>query len=212
MNISNNVIRNAKTNALTLIKSRDNAAGTSNGTFTINGNQIGVAGTANSGSSEGDGMEFTSGGDGNATFNVTNNDIRQYNSSGMQFVSGLGVADTGQVNINLSGNTIGNPGTNGLITLLQGIRVDSGVDAGDTFATCVDFGPNSITGSSDAANKDFRLVASQNTTLRQPGYVGGNTDGTAFANFAAAQIGGGAQGTAVANPPATFSGTGTTCP
>jgi hypothetical protein len=76
----------------------------------------------------------------------------------------------------------------------------------------VDFGLNTITGSSDAANKDFRLVASQSTTIRQPGYAGGNTDGAAFAAFAAGLIGGGAQGTAVANAPATFLGTGTTCP
>ena len=157
-------------------------------------------------------MELSSGGDGNVTYNVTGNDIRQYNSSGIQFVSGLGIAESGQVNMNVSGNTIANPGTNPLITLLQGIRVDSGVDAGDTFQTCVNFGANSITGSSDAANKDFRLVASQGTTLRQPGYGGGTTDGTAFASFAAGKIGSGAQGTAVANSPATFSGTGSTCP
>jgi VCBS repeat-containing protein len=224
MNLSNNVIRNAKSNALTIIKARDNTAGTNNGTFTINNNDIGctgndptvacVTGPTDSGSSEGDGMELTSGGDGNATWTVTNNEIRQYNSSGMQFVSGLGIAESGQNNINISGNSIANPGTNGLITLLQGIRVDSGVDAGDTFSTCVDFGPNSITGSSDAANKDFRLVASQGTTLRQPGYLGGATDGTAFASFAATQIGGGAQGTAVANSPGTFANSlsGTACP
>jgi hypothetical protein len=42
--------------------------------------------------------------------------------------------------------------------------------------------------------------------------TGGNTDGAAFAAFAAAAIGSGAQGTAVANAPATFSGSGTTCP
>ncbi len=122
-------------------------------------------------------MEITTFGDGNATFTVTNNDIRQYNSSGIQFVAGSGVVGTGQFNLNISGNAVANPGTNPLITLLQGIRVDSGVAAGDTFATCVKFGPNSIVGSSDAANKDFRLVASQSTTLRQPGYAGGNTDG-----------------------------------
>jgi hypothetical protein len=212
MDVLNNTFRDAKTNALTIIKSRDNLAGTNNLVANITGNSIGLAGTANSGSLEGDGMEITTGGDGNATFNVTNNNIRQYNSSAIQFVAGLGVAETGQFNLNVSGNSAGNPGTNGLITLLQGIRVDSGVDAADTFATCVKFGSNSITGSSDAANKDFRLVASQNTTIRQPGYVGGNTDGTAFANYAASLIGGGAQGTAVANSPATFSGAGTTCP
>jgi hypothetical protein len=212
MDVQNNTMRDSLTNALTIIKSRDNTAGTNNLVANIDNNDIGLAGVANSGSFEGDGMEITTFGDGNATFNVTNNDVRQYNSSAFQFVAGSGVADTGQFNVNFSGNAAGNPGTNGLITLLQGVRVDSGVDIGDTFATCVDFGPNSITGSSDAANKDFRLVASQNTTIRQPGYVGGNTDGVAFAAYAASLIGGGAVGTAVANAPATFLGTGTTCP
>ena len=163
MDVTNNTMRDSLTNALTIIKSRDNTAGTNNLVANITNNQIGVAATANSGSAEGDGMEITSFGDGNATFNVTGNTIRQYNSSGIQFVSGSGVADTGQVNLNISGNSIANPGTNPSITLLQGIRVDSGVDPGDTFATCVKFGANSITGSSDAANKDFRLVASQST-------------------------------------------------
>jgi len=212
LNISNNTMRDALTNALTVIKTRDAAAGTNNLTATISNNTIGIAGTANSGSVEGDGMEITTFGDGNATFNVTNNTIRQYNSSGMQFVAGGGIAESGQFNLNISGNSLANPGTNPSITLLQGIRVDSGVVAGDTFQTCVNFGANAITGSSDAANKDFRLVASQSTTIRQPGYLGGATDGTAFAAFAAGKIGSGAQGTAVANAPATFSGTGATCP
>ncbi|KAA1426185.1 Ig-like domain-containing protein [Nocardioides antri] len=212
LDILNNTMRDSLTNMLTIIKSRDVAAGTNNLVANITGNTIGTPGTANSGSVEGDGMEISTFGDGNATFNVTNNAIHQYNSSGIQFVAGGGVAESGQFNLNISGNTVSNSGTNPNITLLQGIRVDSGVDGGDTFATCVDFGPNSITGSSDAANKDFRLVASQSTTLRQPGYAGGPSDGTAFALYAAAQIGGGAQGTAVANPPATFAGSGTTCP
>ncbi|WP_322938358.1 beta strand repeat-containing protein [Nocardioides bizhenqiangii] len=212
MDVLSNTMRDSKTNMLTIIKSRDDAAGTNNLVATISNNTIGAAADANSGSLEGDGMEITTFGDGNATFTVTNNQVRQYNSSGIQFVAGGGVAESGQFNLKVSGNTLANPGTTPLITLLQGIRVDSGVDAADTFATCVDFDANSITGSSDAADKDFRLVASQNTTLRQPGYAGGATDGAAFATYAESLIGGGAQGTAAANAPATFSGGGTTCP
>ena len=111
------------------------------------------------------------------------------------------------MNLNVSGNTVANPGTNPSITLLQGIRIDSGVDPGDTFNTCVAFGANSITGSSDAANKDFRLVVSQSTVLRQPGYVGGAADTAAFVAYAASKIGVAAsQGTAAANAPGTFGG------
>jgi hypothetical protein len=213
LDISNNTMRDSLTNALTVIKSRDATAGTNNLTATINNNQIGVAATANSGSGEGDGMEITTFGDGNATFNVTNNVIRQYNSSGIQFVAGGGTVESGQLNLNISGNSIANPGTNPLITLLQGIRVDSGVASGDTFNTCVAFGANSITGSSDAANKDFRMVAAQTTVLRQPGYGGGTTDGPAFAAYAASKIGSGANGTAATSGGGTFGGgAGTTCP
>ncbi|MDT7713543.1 MAG: hypothetical protein QOG46_2373, partial [Pseudonocardiales bacterium] len=212
LDIQNNTLRDSLTNAITLIKSRDNSGGSGNFSGTINNNQIGVAGTPNSGSAEGDGMEITNEGHGNMTLSITNNVIRQYNSSGMQFVAGGGIADTGQFNLNISGNTIGNPGNNPSITLLQGIRIDSGVTSGDTFATCANFGANAITGSSDAANKDFRLVVNQNTSIRLPGYAGAATDGTAVAAFVAGKIGGGAQGTAVANAPGTFTGTGATCP
>lgn len=215
LNIANNTMKDSKTNALTVIKSRDAAAGSNNLTATITNNDIGLSGTANSGSAEGDGMEISTFGDGNASFTVTNNDIRQYNSSGIQFIAGGGIAESGQLNLNVSGNTVQNPGTTPTITLLQGIRVDSGVVAGDNFATCVKYGANSITGSSDAANKDFRLFAFH-SPIRQPGYGGGNTDVTAFANYAAALIGGGSQGTAFSNsagdPTAIFSGAGTTCP
>jgi len=215
MDVLNNTMRDSLTNALTVIKSRDVAGGTNNLVANIDNNDIGLAGVANSGSAEGDGMEISSFGDGNATFNVTNNDVRQYNSSGIEFIAGGGVAESGQVNLNVSGNAVGNPGTNPLITLLQGIRVSSGVVTGDTFASCVDFGPNSITGSSDAPTKDFRLFAFH-SPIRQPGYAGGGTDTTAFASYAASLIGGGSQGTAFSNfasdASATFSGTGATCP
>jgi hypothetical protein len=212
LNITNNNITGSKTNALTVMKSRDISGGSGSVTGTIGGNHIGVAATANSGSSEGDGLEVTNEGHGNMTLAVTSNDIRQYNSSGIQFVAGGGIADGGQLNLNVSGNSIGNPGTNPSITLLQGIRIDSGVDSGDTFQTCANFGANAITGSSDAANKDFRLVVNDNTTIRLPGYAGGATDTAAVVAFVAGKIGGGAQGTALANSPGTFTGTGTTCP
>lgn len=215
LNIAGNSMRDSKTNALTVIKSRDPAAGTNNLTATITNNDIGVGATANSGSVEGDGMEISTFGDGNASFTVTGNDIRQYNSSGIQFIAGGGVIDSGQMNLNISGNTVQNPGTNPSITLLQGIRVDSGVIQGDNFATCVKYGANAITGSSDAANKDFRFFAFH-SPIRQPGYPGTATDDTAFANYAASLIGGGAQGTAFHNsasdPVAVYSGAGTTCP
>jgi hypothetical protein len=214
MDIENNTFQNSKTNAVTIIKSHDIGGASGSFSGTINNNSVGVAGTANSGSSEGDGFEITNEGTGNMTLAVTNNHIHQINSSGFQFVAGAGIASSGQFNINFSGNSVDNPGTNGSITLLQGVRIDSGVTSGDTFATCANFGANSITGSSDAANKDFRLVVNQSTTIKLPGYTGGTTDGAAVAAYVASKIGSGAQGTAVANSPGTFptSPGATTCP
>jgi hypothetical protein len=212
MDIQNNTFQNSKTNALTIIKSHDIGGASGSFSGTINNNTIGTAGTANSGSSEGDGMEITNEGTGNMTVAVTNNHVHQINSSGFQFVAGAGIASSGQFNINFSGNSVDNPGNNGSVTLLQSVRIDSGVTSGDTFATCANFGANTITGSSDAPNKDFRLVVNQSTTIRLPGYAGGSTDGTAVAAFVAGKIGSGAQGTAVANSPGTFTGSGATCP
>jgi hypothetical protein len=212
MDIQNNTVQNAKTNAVTIIKSHDIGGASGSFSGTINNNTVGTAGTANSGSSEGDGFEITNEGTGNMSLAVTNNHVHQINSSGFQFVAGAGIASSGQFNINFSGNSVDNPGNNGSITLLQSVRIDSGVTSGDTFQTCANFGANTITGSSDAPNKDFRLVVNQNTTIRLPGYGGAATDGVAVAAFVAGKVGGGAQGTAVANAPGTFTGTGTTCP
>jgi hypothetical protein len=211
LSVQNNTMRDALTHALTIVKS---TGGTAAMTGTIANNTIGVPAAANSGSFEGAGIEVTHFGGGNATFNITGNSIHQYNSFGMSLVAGAGVASSGQFNFNISGNTIANEGTNPNVTLFQGIGVNSGVTAGDAFATCVNFGANSIAGSgSDSiADSDFRIRARQNTTVRLPGYGGGATDGTAAATFVEGKIGGGAQGTAVAADSGTFTGTGTTCP
>jgi hypothetical protein len=213
---SDNTLRDSHTAALTINKSRDGTGPDKAQTVIIDNNTIGVTGVANSGSLEGSGISVTNFGDGDQTLTVTNNRVRQYNSTGMRFVAGAGLAENGQMNLNISGNTILEPGTNPSVTLLQGIRVESGVTAGDTFQTCANFGANDMHPSGDPAlsggASDYRLVVSQSTTLRLPGYGGGATDGAAVATFVNGKIGSGATGTAVAAAPGVFSGTGTTCP
>jgi hypothetical protein len=122
----------------------------------------------------GNGIEVTSG-QGNATYNVTSNEARQYNSNGVAFYVGTGTAaQSGTVNLNLSGNTVQEPGNNPNITLFQRIRVESGISSTDTFQTCVNIGTvNFITGSSDAANKDWRILGFGSTIVRLPTYAGG---------------------------------------
>jgi hypothetical protein len=211
MDIQNNTFQNSKTNAVTIIKSHDIGGATGSFNGTINNNTVGVAATANSGSSEGDGFEITNEGTGNMTVAVTSNHVHQINSSGFQFVAGGGIASSGEFNINMSANSVDNPGTNPLITLLQPLRVDSGVQAGDVFATCANFGANSITGNAGVP-ADFALRANKNTTLRMPGYAGGATDDAAAAAYAAGKIGGGASGNAQSNDSGTYAGGGATCP
>ncbi len=215
LNVTNNTFRDSHTAALTINKSRDDTAGAGSLTGTVNANTIGVAAVDNSGSLQGSGIAATHFGESNYNLTITNNLIHQYNTFGLNLVTGGGIAESGAFNLNISGNTISNPGNNASITLLQGIGVNSGVAAGDSFQTCVNFGANSITGSSDAPEKDFRLRARQNTTVRLPGYAGAATSpgaDTAVPLFVTSKVGGGAQGTALTADAGQFIGTGTTCP
>jgi hypothetical protein len=106
--------------------------------------------------------------------------------------------------------------------LFNGLRVTSGVASGDNFTTCVNFGANSITGSSDSPTEDFRLAADHDS-IRLPGYAGAFNNDAAVVAFAQSKIGGGAQGTAVSGANGTSTaigapgdagwlGGGTTCP
>ena len=209
MSVQNNTLRDSHAAGLDVNKS----SGSGSLTATINNNDIGVTGLANSGSLQGNGLDVRSG-QGNANYTVTNNEIRQYNSHGMAFFVGTGTAgQTGTVNINLSGNTIKEPGNNPNITLFQGVRVESGVSSTDTFQTCVNIGAgNDITGSSDAANKDWRVLGAGSTTVRLPTYGGGAQDDAAATAFINGRFGNGANGVASSDNSSAWSGTGTTCP
>ncbi|MEA2470302.1 MAG: hypothetical protein QOE38_1301, partial [Thermoleophilaceae bacterium] len=159
-------------------------------TGTVNGNTIGVPATANSGSLEGSGVLFrqeggASGGS-TGTLEVTNNNISQYNNYGIYVQGGAGVATGGNLNVNVTGNTLSNPGTN-LGGVFQGIHFNSGVTQGDNFAECYNAKGNSAVGSGRGGGQDFRTRQRQNTTVRLPGYAGGNTDTTAVATFIANQ-------------------------
>jgi hypothetical protein len=210
LNVQSNTFRDSVTSALTIVKSRE-VGFSGNVTGTISGNQIGAAGQANSGSLGGSGIAVTNFGAGNQSLAVTGNTIRQYNSNGMSFTAGAGIAETGQLNLGIANNTVTEPGTNPSVTLFNGIRVNSGVTAGDAFATCVDFGTNSITGSSDAVNKDWRLLAN-NSPIRLPGYSGTSIDDAAVVTFVNSKIGSAANGTAARGTSTWSGGNPLSCP
>ena len=221
LNVQNNTFRDAPFSAVTMGKSFESGqTGTANATF--NNNTIGVTGVPNSGANGGSGLVVDHLGAGNLTATITNNNIRQYNSMGMRITVGGGIASSGQANFNISNNILAEPGSNPSVTLFNGLRVTSGVASGDNFQTCVNFGANSITGSSDGPTEDFRLAA-DHSSIRLPTYGGAFNGDAAVVAFVQSKIGGGAQGTAVSGAngtstaigsPATagWTGTGSTCP
>ena len=193
--MENNTIRDAVGHTVLLVKSTGTAS--YSGTFT--GNTIGVAATANSGSREGSALKVQSAGQGTLTVAITNNQIHQYNNNGIELLTGGGAtAQSGTFNATITGNTIDTPGnTAGTIAIPKnGIHLNGGTVVGDTYAICAQIGgagalANSIaTSGKDAVpptvgDIDFRLRQRQTTTVRLPGYAGGNTDTAAVVAFVA---------------------------
>jgi len=213
-NISNNTFRDANGHAILIVKSTD--PGTFSGTF--NGNTIGVAAVADSGSVAGSGLKLQNAGLGTVSATITNNQIRQYNNFGIELETGGGAtAQSGALNTTITGNTISNPGTGGLP--MNGIQLNGGTVPGDTYQLCSKIGgagalANSITGSGANGGTDFRLRQRQSTTVRLPGYGGANNDNTAVVTFVQG-LNGGASGLAsntVGSGGGGFVGGGTTCP
>jgi hypothetical protein len=211
-NIATNTFRDSDGHAILIVKSTGPA--TFSGTF--NGNTVGVAATANSGSKAGSGIKVQNAGQGTVAINITSNQIRQYNNFGVELETGGGAtAQPGILNANVTGNTVSNPGTGGLP--MNGIHLNGGTVPGDTYAICVNIGgagalANSITGSGANAGTDVRVRQRQNATVNLPGYGGAATDATAVQNYLIARNGGGAT-TALASIASTgFTGAGTGCP
>ena len=175
--------RGSLTNAITIQKS----AGTGSLRANLQSVQIGLAGTANSGSLEGSGISFASQGGGAATnswLTVQNSQIHQYNNYGINIQAGTGVVASGNLNATISGNTIANPGNNAAVSNpFQGIHLNSGVTPGDSFQTCADILNNSASNSGRNGGNDLRVRARQSTTVRLPGYAGTTTDTAAVASY-----------------------------
>lgn len=188
--ISNNSFRDANGHAVLIVKSTDP------GTFTgsVVNNDIGVAAIANSGSVAGSGLKLQTAGKGTIAASILNNQIRQYNNFGIELLTGGGATpQSGTFNVEVTGNTVSNPGTSGFA--MNGIHLNGGTIPGDTFAICSEIGgagalANAITGSGANGGTDFRLRQRQATTVRLPGYAGANNDNTAAVTFVAGQNGG----------------------
>jgi uncharacterized repeat protein (TIGR01451 family) len=156
----------------------------------VRNNTIGVAGTANSGSSESFGIFAF--GDGGSSMNIaiTNNQVFQYNNTGINMQFGDQSTAGAAYNATVTGNTVSNPGN--INTDFNGIQLNNGtVAATDNFTTCADIGGagvgNNVAGSGSGVtppnNADIRLRQRQSTTVRLPGYGGANNDNTAVVTY-----------------------------
>jgi hypothetical protein len=190
-NVAGNTMTGSTGDAVLLAHDSVAAGGTFTGT--ANNNTIGVAGTANSGSLAGSGINLNRAGGssaGSTSVAITNNTIRQYNNFGIILQSGSGglASDAGSVHATVTGNTISNPGSNAsIISVFQGIQLSSGTTPGQSFQWCANIKANSIIGSGRNGGTDFRLRQRQSTTVRLPGYGGTAFDTTAVTNFIASQ-------------------------
>jgi hypothetical protein len=181
--VNNNNIQQAFDDAININLDPGSLAGASmNGT--ISGNTIGSPGVLDSGSESSNAITIGSKGAGSTTINVTNNFIYQWANTYGIFIG----TTEGSSNVNalVSGNTVKNPGTFGL----NGIRIDAGATAGDNGLLEVTLVNNDVTGSGGSAGSpgvdpDIRLRQRFNTTIKLPGYAGGNSDTAAVNTFVA---------------------------
>jgi methionine-rich copper-binding protein CopC len=186
LDIRNNTLRGSLGEA---IRVRSSATGTLTGAMNarVRNNVIGVAATANSGSTAGSGIFVL--GDGGSDMNVavTNNSVFQYNQSGIQLQFGDETNNGGVYNVTVTGNTVNTPGT--LLNNFNAIQLNNGtIAATDDFTTCADIGGagvgNNVAGGGKGAvapnNADIRLRQRFGTTVRLPGYVGPARDNVDF--------------------------------
>jgi hypothetical protein len=180
-NINNNTFRDATGTALAV--SCGNAGQSCVGR--IENNQVGLAGTANSGSTGGSGIAVVSSGGGTMTALVNQNQVRQYNNHGILLQAGQTLGNPTNFNATVTNNTVSNPGA--LNTNFNGIHLNNGTVPGENFTSCVDIRSNSIAGAGTGAvapnNADFRLRQRQSTTVRLPGYGDANNNDAAVVSF-----------------------------
>ncbi len=151
----------------------------------VSSNIIGVAATAGSGSQQSSCIRVENHSpSGNMVASVLNNTCRSWGSgAGINFQ----VGDTNNVNasidLTVTGNTISNPGAG----TQHGVQGNFGANNAGTNAVCFDFKTNNVNlaggGAPPNGGADLRLRQRNGSTVRLPGYGGGNTDTTAVNNF-----------------------------
>ncbi len=189
VDIRNNTMKGSKGEAIRL---RSTATGALTGAVDgrVRNNIIGVAGTANSGSTESMGIFVFVDGGGDADVAITNNSVFQYNNHGIRIDVGDQINAPSIVNATVTGNTVNSPGN--LNSDFNGFHLNHGTVAADNFTSCIDVGGagalvNNLVGSGNGAiapnNQQFRLRQRQATTVRLPGYAGANNNDAAVVSY-----------------------------
>jgi hypothetical protein len=169
--VRNNTLRGSLGSAI----ATNAATATAAQTLTIQDNDIGVAGTANSGSTSASGISIQSTSGGDVTGLIAGNDIRQYNNHAILFTLGDQMGNPAPaINVTVTGNTTNTPGT--LLDNFNGFHINSGTVSTDNFSACFNIQDNNFTGGGKGAvspnNSDVRLRQRQGTTILLPGYTG----------------------------------------
>ncbi|MBA3878571.1 MAG: hypothetical protein C0500_02515 [Sphingobium sp.] len=178
---------------------------------TIQGNNIGTAGVANSGTSGGAfGINAEVNGNGIVTALINNNNVREVSGNfGIAATARAGTGSGGTLNATITNNTVTATVTTGLI---NGINVTAGVSTGGDRETLnAQISGNTI---SAGLSTNIRVRALSNTTagglatFNLRGYTGGATDTAAVGAYVSGQNGGTTASAALlANNTASFNNT-----
>lgn len=209
--VRGNTLRDAHGSAVTFFKATGGT--TLNGFF--DGNTIGVAAAANSGSKSGNGIFIVGAGAGTMAYTITNNAIHQIAGNGHIYADNTDGSYT--ANFDIRGNTLDTPVLPGWFA---GIAITNGAPSSpDTINVCARIG-----GAGVADKNILNLSGQLGVIVGSSGQNGGHVfnlptyaGGASFANvqtFIQNNNSGAFTTTAYADAPATaaaFTGTGTTC-
>ena len=181
--INNNNIQQAFDDGININLDPGSLAGASM-TGTINGNTIGTAGVAASGSESSNTITVAAKGQGVVDIDIMNNNIFEWgNQHGIMLQTSEGGAD---LFAKVTGNTLSATEPN--VLLINGIHLNAGATAGDNGYVELVLTGNNVTGAGNGANgdADIRLRQRFLTTVELPGYAGANNDTAAVNAFVAA--------------------------
>ncbi len=199
--VTNNTFLNHELNAVNIISGTD-TTNASRFVGTIANNQIGN-GTADSGSESAFGIAIDVRGDVDSIFAVQSNSIRNTDMEGIFVQSRLdndADAETGRIDLTLTGNTIGVPDDNSAFPFgfVYGVRIESR----NTTAMYLNIAGN--TAGSVGGAEHFRVRQRDLSTFNLERFTGMGTSAAAVAGFVAGENAGGS--TASATVATTFTG------